>query len=219
MFRNQYLRILYPLLFAVSLNVHGSTASFNILSANFYGNSYFLPQSAGYVFTPLSDVVVSSLGFYDYQGDGLGESHPVGIFNNTGNLLTSAVVFSGTENPLENGFRYTDIAPLTLSAGQSYTVATLFQTNADVIGYADVSDTLVNPFITLGSVPARYILQTGTELQFPTETALLVTEMFYGPNFKLKAVPLPGAVIMFGSAIAGLSFLGLVRKNDRGLSA
>lgn len=219
MFRNQYLRILYSLVFAVSLNVHASTASFNILSANFYGNSYFLPQSAGYVFTPLSDVVVSSLGFYDYQGDGLGESHPVGIFNNTGNLLTSAVVFSGTEKPMEDGFRYTDIAPLTLSAGQSYTVATLFQTNADVIGYADVSDTLVNPSITLGSVPARYILQTGTELQFPTETALLVTEMFYGPNFKLTAVPLPGAVTLFGSAIAGLSFLGLVRKNNRGLSA
>jgi hypothetical protein len=195
MISNQYFKILFPLLFTASLNVHAATASFSILSTNFYGNSYFVPQSAGYVFEPLDNVVVSSLGFFDYLEDGLGESHTIGIFNSTGNLLTSAVVSSGMEKPLEDGFRYTDIAPLTLNTGQSYTVAALFLTNADFIGYSDVEDTIVNSSISLGAVPARYILQTGTDIQFPTDTDMLVTEMFYGPNFKLTVVPLPGAVI------------------------
>lgn len=217
MFSNHLiLKVLFSFILTASLNVNAATASFNIISANTYGNAYILPQSFGYQFTPLSDIAVSSLGFFDYLGNGLGESHTVGIFDSAGNLLTSAVVSSGTGNPLDGAFRYTDIAPVTLSAGGTYTAAALFLTNADVVGYADVEDALVNPAISLGSLPARYIFQTGTELQFPTETAALgTTEMYYGPNFKLTAVPLPGALIMFGSGIAGLTFLGLGRKNDR----
>ena len=102
-------------------SVHAASASFSIISANRYGNSYGfgLPQSSGYRFTVLSNIVVSSLGFFDYLGDGLGESHTVGIFNSAGELLTSAVVFSGTGNPLDDGFRYTNISPLTLSEGEN----------------------------------------------------------------------------------------------------
>ncbi len=196
-------------------NVHADSPSFSIISANSYGNSYYLPQSVGYRFTVLSDIVVSGLGFFDYLEDGLGESHTVGIFNSTGELLTSAVVSSGTGNFLDDGFRYADISPLTLTVGETYTAAALFLTNADVIGYADVEEALVNPAISLGSLPARYIFQTGSELQFPTETAMLGgTEMYYAPNFKLAPVPVPASIFLMGTSMAGIVGLRLRRKRE-----
>lgn len=203
------------LILGVTPGVYADYPSFSINSVNWYGNSYITPQSAGYVFTPQSDIIVSSLGFFDYLGDGLGESHTVGIFNSTGELLTSAVVSSGTGNSLDDGFRYADIFPLTLTVGETYTAAALFLTNADVVGYADVEDALVNPAISLGSLPARYILQTGSELQFPTETEMLGgTEMYYAPNFKLAPVPIPSSILLMGTGMAGLVGLRLRRKRE-----
>lgn len=200
------------LMLGVTPGVHAASASFSINSVNWYGNSYYTPQSAGYVFTPQSDIIVDSLGFFDYLGDGLGESHKVGIFESMGTLLSSAVIQSGTSSQLIEDFRYTDIVPLTLLAGQNYTVAALFLTNADVIGYADVEDIQVNSAISLDSLPARYILHTGTDLEFPTETALLVDEMFYGPNFRLTPVPVPTSILLIGTGMAGLVGLRLRRK-------
>ena len=218
MFDNYFIRkISLSVLLTVSLNVNAATISFSIQSANSYGNAYVVPQSLGYQFTPLVDISVSSLGFFDFLGDGLGESHTVGIFDNAGELLSSTVVPSGTVSLLDDGFRYNDIAPITLSAGETYTAAALVLSNADFIGYADVEDALVNPAISLGSLPARYIIHTETELQFPTETVGLAgTEMYYGPNFKLTVVPLPSALLLFGSGFVIL-FLGLRKKNNRSL--
>ena len=85
-------------------------------SPRFFGNSYYLPQTLGDVFTPSTDITVSSLGVFDYRDNGLGEAHMVGIFDNSGALLASTLVSAGTANPLEDHFRYAAITPLKLSA-------------------------------------------------------------------------------------------------------
>ena len=178
--------ILGLLMLCVTTGVNADTAAFSINSANGYGDSYGIPQSFGFVFTPRSDIVVSSLGFFDYLGDGLGESHKVGIFDSTGTVLSSAVVSAGTNSQWVDDFRYTDIAPLTLKAGHSYTIAALVLRRADIVGYADVADAQFNPAISVSSVPARYIFNTQAEaLELPTETECLISEFFYGPNFKI----------------------------------
>lgn len=200
------------LILGVTPGVHAASASFSINSVNWYGNSYYTPQSAGYVFSPQSDIIVDSLGFFDYLGDGLGESHKVGIFESTGTLLSSAVIQSGASSQLIDDFRYTNIVPLTLRAGKNYTVAALFITQADVVGYADVADVHVNPAISLDSLPARYIIHTGTDLEFPTDTALLTSEFWYGPNFTLTPVPVPGTMFLMGTGMAGLVGLRIRRK-------
>ena len=56
------------------------------------------------------------------------------------------------------------------------------------------------------------IFQTGTDLEFPTDTALLTSEFWYGPNFTLTPVPVPGTMFLMGTGMAGLVGLRIKRK-------
>jgi len=51
-------------------------------------------------------ISVTSLGWWDYDADGLAASHQVGIWNTAGTLLLSATVASGTADPLIDRFRF-----------------------------------------------------------------------------------------------------------------
>ena len=83
----------------------------------------------------MSDLLVTSLGFYDGPntsvanaasafGDGLLEDHQVGIYNSSGTLLATTTIPAGTSAALVGEFRYLTLSePITLLAGQSYTIA------------------------------------------------------------------------------------------------
>jgi hypothetical protein len=78
-----------------------------------------LGYSLGYEFKMSSTQTVSQLGYFD---NGLiTESHSVGIYAAGGTLLISATVSS--TDPLTANFRYHSIAPITLTAGQTYFIA------------------------------------------------------------------------------------------------
>jgi hypothetical protein len=160
---------------------------FNLPKA--YGYSYVTPQTFGNVFTPARDIIIDSLGIFDYGEDGLGESHEVGIFESSGTLLASAVVPAGTVSPLDNHFRYTDIVPTRLEAGQTYTVVTFFNTHEDMVGYADIEDLVVSPDISLPGFAARYVFQRVTGLQFPANWRHASSEFYIGPNFRFTPAP------------------------------
>lgn len=68
------------------------------------------------------DIVIDSFGFYDYLGNGLAESHLMGLFDNTGKLLVSSTIAAGTGSTLENGFRWSSIANTTLAANATYSL-------------------------------------------------------------------------------------------------
>jgi hypothetical protein len=189
--------------------VEASTASFSVITLSFTGNSYTVPQSFGYVFTPNTHIDVTSLGFFDYYGTGLVESHEVGIFNSSGTLLASATIPAGTIAPLEDRFRYIGITPLGLSAGQTYTAAAYVTSTLDTVGYTTVSGVSVNPDISLPSFAARYIFASG--LQLPTQTSGASSTMYVGPNFQL--VPLPPSVWLLGSGLLGLAVGRRFRKS------
>lgn len=206
--------------------VEAATSMYSFNAPNAYGNSYVTPQSFGNVFTPVKDIMIDSLGIFDYGGDGLGESHAVGIFENSGTLLASTVVPAGTVSPLDNHFRYTDIVPIQLKAGQTYTVVTFFNTHADMVGYADVEDLVVSSDISLPGFAARFVFQRGLGLQFPANWRNASSEFYIGPNFRFTPVPtftssltpsspalgpvpvthtpLPGSVWLLASGLLGL---------------
>jgi hypothetical protein len=75
--------------------------------AVFFGEDFTL----GWEFAT-SGETVTALGYNDY---GFTSGHDVGIWDTSGNLLTSTTVTGGST--LINGYRYTAIAPLNLAAG------------------------------------------------------------------------------------------------------
>lgn len=77
--------------------------------------------TAGIEFTPTTNLIVNALGYQDAGGDGLGSTHQVGIWNATTNVeLVSTTIQSGTGSVLDTNYRYEDVAPVLLEAGQSY---------------------------------------------------------------------------------------------------
>jgi hypothetical protein len=74
----------------------------------------------GWTFTANADVTVTRMGYFDVNGNGLAESHEVGIWDLGGALLGS--VFVSTSDPLTDGFRYALSPAISLIAGQSYVI-------------------------------------------------------------------------------------------------
>ena len=85
--------------------------------------SSFVDGITGFDFTPEATLTVSGLGWYDQDGDGLLNDHPIAIYEtNTQTELAMTTVTSISSLDGSN-YRFEDIAPLTLDAGTTYTVA------------------------------------------------------------------------------------------------
>ncbi len=140
------------------------------------------------------DQEVDALGIYDAGQDGLEDAHAVGLWTSSGTLLAQATVPSGTAGMLVGSYRYTAIAPLTLTAGQTYVVGTYFGPVPDQCGSACGDVLLYSGSETYASgiafLQARQTLSIagGGPLAFPNVNAG-VPEGVFGPNF-LLAVPL-----------------------------
>jgi len=76
--------------------------------------------SLGYSFVANVATNVVSLGVWDQDSDGLLGSHEVGLWASDRTLLASTVVGAGNAGILDSGFRFTDISPVPLTAGQNY---------------------------------------------------------------------------------------------------
>lgn len=90
-------------------------------------------RTVGWTFTvngtaPGDNISVTRLGVYDHEltpGDGLGSDHPIGLWDSGGTLLVEATVSAGTSGYYDGGYRYVDITPIELGAGQTYTIGVL----------------------------------------------------------------------------------------------
>jgi hypothetical protein len=77
--------------------------------------------SLGFKFLAHDNLIVTALGFYDDKGNGLTQSHEVGVFNQSGMLVGAAAVTPS--DALTGHFRYAPIPGLLLQANQVYTIA------------------------------------------------------------------------------------------------
>ena len=77
-----------------------------------------------------ADIIVTHLGYYDSHGDGLLESHAIGLYDAAGVLLVSLTLPAGQSAELVNGFRYLPLSePLLLRRNQHYVIAGALGTN------------------------------------------------------------------------------------------
>lgn len=135
----------------------------------------------GWQFSLSSPVIVGGLGYYDTGGNGLVQSHGVGIFNKAGTLLVSTTVQTGDQ--LENGFRYRGVAPLTLEVG-TYRIG----------GYrASGADGVVTKVVNFTSIPevshqGGYFDIDAGSLAFPdTRADGSYDPSIFGPSFQVLA--------------------------------
>jgi uncharacterized protein DUF4082/PEP-CTERM motif-containing protein len=172
--------------------------SFTPVSGNTFNNG--IGFSLGFEFTATSNLTVDALGYFD---DGsLQELHTVGIYNSSGTLLASATITGGT---LMGFFDYVTIAPLNLTAGDTY----------QVMGNSGVVDPYTfNPtgFSTAPNITFDQDEYTpGNTLAFGTTTDGATA--YFGPNFlesSAAATPEPGTLGLFATGLLGT--VGMVRR-------
>ena len=156
----------------------------------------------GYQFTTSQALTVVQLGFYDDYGNGLAESHAVGLYSfTTGTLLTSATVTPS--DPLSGVFRFTPISPLTIGPG-SYS---LMSVQGFVDNYThDPNSITIDPNITFGQNLVLY--GSNGVLGFSTfsESSPILTYGWFGPNMvtQLAAPEPPTYLILAGIGVMTL---------------
>ncbi len=151
----------------------------------------------GYQFSVSEPVRVSALGLFDYQGNGLAESHPVGIWNEAGTLLAQVLVDNGSAVVVAanqgHAWRYTDIAPLDLAPG-NYKLGAFYATTADpFVGSSPewTANIIYAPQVTFGG---SFVTTGGTEFFTEPNTPTSFNPGFFGPNAMFSPVPEPGTL-------------------------
>ena len=171
--------------------------------------------TVGWSFTANSDLTVTELGYFDYGGNGLGEAHPVGIWDDTGNLLGSTTV--QTNGTLIGGFRYASVPAIALESGRNYVIAG-FQSNESLASRIDGLAT-GNFSAYAGITYGNSLMEFTPVFSRPGYDLINIGAPAIGPNFRatesatIAPVPEPGTAVC-GFALAMVGLIG--RRRSRG---
>jgi hypothetical protein len=162
-------------------------------------------NTRGWAFSVLDDyLVVTQLGIFDDNNEGLLTAHEVGIWNRiTQELLVSAIVPSGDEAQLVDRFRYVDVAPTRLDPGY-YVIGAFY----DALSGDQYLTSVDDVDAASGVVYGRDVLNRSA-FGFPGENgtnAAKDTAGYFGPNFQF--VPEPTSATLLLSAAIVFSILG-----------
>ena len=172
------------------------------------------PFTLGFQFTEVTNQNVTALGIFDDSQNGLADSYPIGLWDSKGNLIASGTVLAGTADPLVNQFRYVNIAPVQLLAGQTYQLGALFLTGDDGVNFpGDATGFAMNP----AAMFDQSTFASGGTLSNPTST-FSTDPGFFGPNLLLTppappTVPEPSSLALL--SLGGLGLAGWRRWKKR----
>ena len=143
----------------------------------------YCSETDGLEFVPWVDIEVTSLGYYDDDGDGLVREHTVGIFETSSTELVTPAVTVDDESTLQDGFRYEAVDPVILKGGSSYVLAG--STTAPYDLYVQKPDDLAwAPELRY----VTYCVVVGSEFAFPwrSRQVHLETDLF-AANFTFRS--------------------------------
>jgi hypothetical protein len=197
--------------FAAVLATGSAAASTIALQWSGSGSVGGSEQTRGWAFSTDRAINIAALGWFDYEDNGLVDSHEVGIWDASGNLQLSGIVGAGDTDPLLAGFRYsTTLTGTTVLAAGTYVVAGLSTYNDDTWREVDPSR------VTLGSA-ITYLEDRGSEspvFEFAGQTQGLDVG-YFGANFQyddVADVPEPSVVSL---SLLGLGMMGVAARKRR----
>lgn len=151
----------------------------------------------GYEFRAGTDFVVTALGIYDDNGDGLSSSYEVGIWNASASLLGSVTVPAGTVATLNLGYRYEDLSvSIPISSGQDYRIGALVLGGRE---YVRQATGITSPWLT---VTTTNLYVSGGDLGRPTQAGGSDREYM---TANMLVIPEPGTGLLFAVGLAGLA--------------
>ncbi len=177
------------------------------------------PFEIGWRFTPNQQLVVTALGTWDGNGVTIPSGTKVGIFDSSANLIASVSI--SPTSTLSNQFRYENLAtPVTLSAGNAYTLIALFPAGAVAPEYSAAASSSYSTDPAVGTIhfTNAYLSPGTTDLTYlGTVNGGFADYVQFGPNFQYQsnAAPEPASVTLFGIALLNLAGYGLYRRKCR----
>ena len=191
------------LLVAVALVVIPSLHAdiFGVTFDNTTGAQTFVgdPSTLGWEFTLSGSIQVNDLAFYDDGGNGLLDSHELGLWDSNGTLLASGTVLAGTASPLVNQWREIAVSPVQLGPG-NYFIGALFLDGKDPVWSP--------PFTPTGFASAPGVtydqatFADGSTLSNPSTP--VGSSGYFGANFVFSPVPEPGSILLLVTVVAGV---------------
>jgi hypothetical protein len=163
-----------------------------------------MPFTVGWTFTTASNISITSLGVLDIANH---NAHNVGLWSASGTLLASQNVTLQSPSytsPQGSAFRFESIQPVTLMAGNSYTIGAEYtpELYLDFYTYSLRAGSVVNSCIRYGSAVQG---PNNTGLVFPS-TVVADKTGFFGPNFLFEPVPEPRTVYLLATGLVILGF-------------
>jgi hypothetical protein len=182
----------------------------------------------GYSFYVKSPVVVTHLGWFDTNQDGLTHAHKIGIWKDTtgmtgwpyingGTLVTSVTIPSGTSAELSSAWRRMAITPITLPVG-GYSVGG--ENNSQsldemwYIHFLDLTASVVDPRITVGSFDYNISGPDGFNPPGISPSGWYALDgAEIGAMMFVVAIPEPSGKLLLMTAVAMIAVVH--RKSDR----
>lgn len=200
----------FALIACCPLQTRANTIAFGFASGSYTTFTFGADVTVGLAFTLTSPVLVTDLGLWDFNNDGLSTSHVVTVWTSTGTEEAQATIPSGTGATLTSGFRYVSIVPVLLPAG-NYTIGGFYSSASDPVAIQGLA------------VAASGLTYNGTRngpgFAFPAGDSFGRPLNYFGPNFQFTAPPTPDsgstwALLLLGvAATCGLNLL-LHRRSE-----
>lgn len=167
-----------------------------------YGGSQY---TLGFEFSVSGSQSINALGVYDNLGNGLASNASIGLWDLSGNLLTSTTILAGG-GTLNGLFRYNSISPFALTAGTHYIIGAYTTDLATSLNAGQGGTGTINPLVT---IYRDRFSNFNSLFSFPTETNS-TPGGWLGANFNLvegqPAVPEPATWLMMVVGFGAVGF-------------
>ena len=182
-------------------SLYANAAAINLTTpgSEYGGGQYTL----GFEFTVSSNRTITSLGVYDSGANGLSSNAQIGIWDTSGNLLTSTTILAGT-GQLDGLFRYVNISGFSLVAGTHYVIGAYTTDLASSLNTLQGGSGSIDPDVDV--IVDRYSAFNSI-FSFPTQTDGHADGAWLGANFRTGAtgsVPEPASLALIALGLLGI---------------